>query len=57
MNMAEVKVEDIPRVNFGKFVIDKLRKYGDRVALVSYCDLYIPCNDATVVLKDCLSSL
>lgn len=29
-----VRLEDIPLVNFGTFVLDKIKSYGDQIALV-----------------------
>ena len=36
-NQQELKLEDIPVMNYGKYMIDKMRAFGDKEALVIFC--------------------
>ena len=40
-NLQELKMEDIPVMNYGKYMIDKMRAFGDKEALVMFCNFCI----------------
>ena len=49
----ELKMEDIPVMNYGKYMIDKMRAFGDKEALVIFSNF---CNDYDIsylVCKNC----
>ena len=37
-HLQELKMEDIPVMNYGKYMIDKMRAFGDKEALVMLCN-------------------